>query len=88
MRKEARYHLGYKIIKSCKIGEVEHVMGYNPDAATPYVCWYCKNGNYNFGYYCKRYLEARRKFKKRCRQERKNPKDMLYWELESFIHRG
>ncbi len=68
--KRARYYLGYKIIKRRKIGTIEYVIGYNPDALLPYVCWSYNNGIYNLGYYCKCYPEARRKFHKRCRNER------------------
>ena len=52
------------------IGSVEYLIGHNPDALLPYACWNYNNGIYNLGYYCKHYSEARRKFYKRCRNER------------------
>lgn len=68
--KKARHYLGYRIVRRRKIGSVEYVIGHNPDALLPYACWNYNNGIYNFGYYCKHYSEARRKFYKRCRNER------------------
>ena len=45
MNEEKRIDGGYEIIESCTIGSNELVIGHNPKAPNPYVCWYCKNGN-------------------------------------------
>ena len=53
MDEEKRSNGGYEIIESCTIGSNELVIGHNPNAPNPYVCWYCKGGdNYFWGYYC------------------------------------
>lgn len=53
MKNEKRSNQGYEIIESCTIGSTELVIGYNPKAPNPYVCWYCKGGdNYYWGCYC------------------------------------
>ena len=53
MEKEKRSNQGYEIIESCTIGSTELVIGHNPKAPNPYVCWYCKGGdNYFWGHYC------------------------------------
>ena len=55
MEKEKRSNGGYEIIESCTIGSTELVIGHNPKAPNPYVCWYCKGGdNYYWGCYCKK----------------------------------
>lgn len=41
---EKRINSGYEIIESHTIGSNELVIGHNPEAPNPYVCWYCKNG--------------------------------------------
>ena len=52
MNEEKRINGGYEIIESCTIGSNELVIGHNPKAPNPYVCWYCKNGKeYFWGYY-------------------------------------
>ena len=52
MNEEKRINGGYEIIESCTIGSHELVIGHNPKAPNPYVCWYCKNGtDYFWGYY-------------------------------------
>ena len=40
-----RINSGYEIIESHTIGSNELVIGHNPEAPNPYVCWYCKNGS-------------------------------------------
>lgn len=56
-----RCNRGYEIIESCTVGGTELVIGYNPKAVNPYVCWYCKDGdNYFWGYYCNEISEARK----------------------------
>ena len=42
MNEEKRINGGYEIIESCTIGSNELVIGHNPKAPNPYVCWYCK----------------------------------------------
>lgn len=44
MDEEKRSNGGYEIIESCTIGSNELVIGHNPNAPNPYVCWYCKGG--------------------------------------------
>ena len=39
MEKETRSNGGYEIIESCTIGSTELVIGHNPKAPNPYVCW-------------------------------------------------
>ena len=52
MDEEKRSNQNYEIIESCTIGSTELVIGHNPNAPNPYVCWYCKGGsNYFWGYY-------------------------------------
>ena len=41
MENEKRSNQGYEIIESCTIGSTELVIGHNPKAPNPYVCWYC-----------------------------------------------
>ena len=43
---EKRINSGYEIIESHTIGSNELVIGHNPEAPNPYVCWYCKNGSW------------------------------------------
>lgn len=48
-----RTHAGYDIIDSCKVGDSEVVIGYNPNEPCPYACWRCDGGNhYYLGQYC------------------------------------
>ena len=62
MNEEKRINGGYEIIESCTIGSNELVIGHNPKAPNPYVCWYCKNGKeYFWGYYCNELSSAREK---------------------------
>ena len=42
MDEEKRSNQNYEIIESCTIGSTELVIGHNPNAPNPYVCWYCK----------------------------------------------
>ena len=39
MEQEKRINQGYEIIESCTIGSKELVIGHNPKAPNPYVCW-------------------------------------------------
>ena len=62
MEEEKRSNGGYEIIEGCTIGSTELVIGHNPKAPNPYVCWYCKGGdNYFWGYYCNELSAAREK---------------------------
>ena len=56
----ARVCQGYQIIQSVKIGQnLELVIGHNPEAYQPYVCWYCNNEeSYDTGAYCFNYRQA------------------------------
>ena len=49
MDEEKRSNQNYEIIESCTIGSTELVIGHNPNAPNPYVCWYCKGGSNYFG---------------------------------------
>lgn len=51
---------GYIIIQAIRLDPShEIVIGHNPRAAAPYVCWYCRNGNdYDTGGYCQTYRQA------------------------------
>ena len=42
MENERRSNQGYEIIESCTIGSTELVIGHNPKAPNPYVCWYAR----------------------------------------------
>ena len=62
MDEEKRSNQNYEIIESCTIGSTELVIGHNPNAPNPYVCWYCKGGsNYFWGYYTNELDAARQK---------------------------
>lgn len=43
---EKRINSGYEIIESHTIGSNELVIGHNPKAPNPYVCWYCSVSRY------------------------------------------
>lgn len=74
MSEETRSNQGYEIIESCTIGSTELVIGHNPKAPNPYVCWYCKGGdNYYWGCYCNELSEARESLSKRYNKERCMP---------------
>lgn len=51
---------GYIIIQALRLDPShEIVIGHNPRAAAPYVCWDCRNGDdYNTGGYCQTYRQA------------------------------
>lgn len=51
---------GYIIIQAIRLDPShEIVIGHNPRAAAPYVCWDCRNGDdYNTGGYCSTYRQA------------------------------
>ena len=62
MDEEKRSNQNYEIIESCTIGSTELVIGHNPNAPNPYVCWYCKgSSNYFWGYYTNELDAARQK---------------------------
>lgn len=66
MDNETRSNQGYEIIKSRIIGDTELVIGHNPKAPNPYVCWYCKNGtDYYWGYYTNELRYAQNKLRER-----------------------
>lgn len=70
MDEEKRSNQGYEIMESCTIGSTELVIGHNPTAPNPYVCWYGKNGtDYFWGYYCNELSQAREKLNERYQQE-------------------
>lgn len=67
---ELRINQGYRILESHTVGAAEFVVGYNPNAADPYVCWNCTNEtSYDFGHYCSTWNEAYQKMLSRCRTE-------------------
>lgn len=57
---EDRINANYKIITAVRVDKrTEIVIGHNPKAPSPYVCWYCYNGkDYNCGDYCNSYRGA------------------------------
>jgi hypothetical protein len=66
MKEEKRIKNGYEIIERCAVGEKEIVIGHNPKALNPYVCWFCKDGtDYYWGHYCNQLLTARKKMNER-----------------------
>ena len=70
MDEEKRSNQNYEIIESCTIGSTELVIGHNPNAPNPYVCWYCKGGsNYFWGYYTNELDDARKKLNERYQSE-------------------
>ena len=70
MEEEKRSNQGYEIIDSHVIGDTELVIGHNPEAPNPYVCWYCKGGdNYFWGYYTNDYEDAWDKLCERHQRE-------------------
>ena len=70
MDEEKRSNQNYEIIESCTIGSTELVIGHNPNAPNPYVCWYCKGGsNYFWGYYTNELDDARQKLNERYQSE-------------------
>ena len=74
MEEEKRSNGGYEIIEGCTIGSTELVIGHNPKAPNPYVCWYCKGGdNYFWGYYCNELSAAREKLNERYQTVRPAP---------------
>ena len=74
MDEEKRSNQNYEIIESCTIGSTELVIGHNPNAPNPYVCWYCKGGsNYFWGYYTNELDAARQKLNERYQSECRMP---------------
>lgn len=64
---EIRINQNYRIIEVLDLGDVELVIGHNPNAPNPYVCWYY-NGGYFWGYYCDTLASAKKKLQERsCR---------------------
>lgn len=69
MNEEKRSNQGYEIIESRTIGSTEFVIGHNPHAPNPYVCWHCKNGtDYYWGVYVNELAAAKKSFDERCQQ--------------------
>lgn len=66
MENGTRSNQGYEIIEGSTVGKEEVVIGYNPKAPNPYVCWYCSDGDYYWGYYCNTISAARKKLNERC----------------------
>ena len=74
MEEEKRVSGGYEIIEGCTVGSTELVIGHNPKAPNPHVCWYCKGGdNYFWGYYCNELSAAREKLNERYQTESRMP---------------
>lgn len=64
MTGQKRVHQNYEIIESKKKGDMELVIGHNPKAPNPYVCWYYNDG-YFWGYYCNSLESAQNKLNER-----------------------
>lgn len=67
----ARENAGFKITSAVRVGDVEMVLGYNPENKyTPYVTWECFNGDrYYWGHYIQTELEAVSDLVKRVAKE-------------------
>lgn len=78
---ERRLNHGYEIIESHILYNTEIVIGYNPNAPEPYVCWNCKNGNdYYNGYYTTKLKHAQNNLRERVErnnQVKQSVKDKL-----------
>lgn len=76
MNEEKRSNQGYEIIESRTIGSTEFVVGHNPNAPDPYVCWVCKNGmDYSWGRYRNTLSQARAEMNIRYRDEKRYLRD-------------
>ncbi len=65
-----RSNIGYEIFKTKRYDTGEIVIGCNPKAAEPFVCWYCKNGtDYFWGRYGETYDSVLERFNEGCRTE-------------------
>lgn len=55
-----RTNAGYTIIDAVRIDDThEIVIGRHSSAPSPYVCWYCRNGDdYHTGRYCPSFKQA------------------------------
>ena len=55
-----RINCGYEIVTALQCSKrMELVIGHNPEAPSPWVCWYCYDGNnYSTGDYCGSFREA------------------------------
>lgn len=70
MDEDQRYNQGYEIIESITVRGKELVIGYDPEAALPYVCWYhIDDAGYLFGYYTSELSNAKEKLEERYLQE-------------------
>lgn len=69
MNDGTRTNQGYEIIESCTVGTKELVIGHNPKAPNPYVCWYFKDDSYYWGCYCNTLAAAREKLSERYQSE-------------------
>lgn len=71
MSQQKRINQSYEIIDSVEVADVEVVIGHNPELPNPYVCWYCKKGDYYYwGYYCDTLEAAQKKFSERVEYKR------------------
>jgi len=76
MSTEKRMNEGYEIIESRTIGSAEFVIGHNPAAGNPYVCWHCKNGtDYFWGHYTNELSSAQNKMRERYNNVFQNARD-------------
>jgi hypothetical protein len=76
MDEEKRINQNYEIIESCTVGSTEIVIGHNPNAPNPYVCWYCKNRtDYYWGCYTNGLEAAQEKLKERCEDRMRYQRD-------------
>ena len=55
-----RENCGYQIVTALQCSKrMELVIGHNPEAPSPWVCWYCYDKtNYSTGDYCGSFREA------------------------------
>ena len=72
MGSEKRCNQGYEIIDSCMVGDKEFVIGYNPNAPNPYVCWKCNiKDDYYWGHYFNTLAAAQKDMRNRYNVEKR-----------------
>lgn len=66
------HNVGYKVLLRERVGIKEFVLGFNPNAAQPYVTWKCNVGkqDYYWGHYFSDEHKAKKDFVRRVREEK------------------
>lgn len=87
--KGKRINGGYEIIENCTLGDTELVIGHNPNAPDPYVCWDCNNSiEYSNGFYCQTYSTAREEMSDRYFTRSCILEGLLRAEQKQFVQSG